>query len=89
MLSSRWLHVTGLAVTAPIVIVLCAIAVDQFLSGDHAVGWRSGGKLPPSATGSVDTYLIAVLAAVVWLGGLVKVVRMFRKSVPGSMGESG
>lgn len=78
MLTSRWLYVSGLALTAPVVIVLCAVAIDQFLSGDHSVGWRSGGKLPPSATGSVDTYLIAVLATVVWFGGLLKVVRMFR-----------
>lgn len=78
MLNSRWLYVSGLVITSPVVVVLCAAAVSLFLSGDTTIGWSSGGKLPPSATSNFDMYLITGIATIVCAGGLFKVVRMFR-----------
>ncbi len=84
MLSSKWLYVTGLVAMTPIVLVLCAIAVEQFMSSEVTVGWRSAGKLPPGATASTDIYLIALIAVCVWFGSLYKVVQMFRAEKSGN-----
>ena len=83
MLRSKWLYVAGLVISSPVVIVLFAAAIDQFLSSDVTVHWGSGGKLPPSASASSDIYLIALIAAVVWLGGLAKIIGMFRAEKSG------
>ena len=83
MLRSKWLYVAGLGITAPVVLVLCWAAFDQLLSSDVTVHWGSGGKLPPSASASTDIYLIALIAAVVWLGGLARIIGMFRAEQSG------
>ena len=83
MLRSKWLYVSGLAFVTPIVLALCAIAVEQFMSSDVTVSWGSGGKYPPSATASTDIYLVALIAVCVWFGSVYRVMQMFRADKSG------
>lgn len=83
MRNKRWLFATGLVLTAPAVVVMWIALVQAILSGDIGAGWSSGpGRLPAHATSNVQTAIITLVGTAMWLGGLWKVIRLWRPPPP-------
>lgn len=79
MANKRWLLASGLVLTAPMLIALWVGTARLVLNADIAFGWSSGaGRLPGHASSSVEIAIIALVASAVWLGGLWKVVQLWR-----------
>ncbi len=80
MTSKKWLLASGLVLTAPALVVLWIGTAGFIVSGDLNPGWSSGvGRIPAHASTSLEVVIITLVASAVWLGGVWKVVQMWRQ----------